>query len=212
MEPSDLETQGRQRRTSPDPEPRLSPPERASAHPREPNPLGYVDHRAFAAFGAELVYGQRADGTLVHIAMVPSGLACACSCPACGRTLIAKKGRRTAAHFSHHGNGTGCGKNVETNAHIWAKEVLNREKLIMLPAVRATVGKETLQTYGERIFEFKHAELEKWLGDIVPDVILTTKDGRQLLVEVMVTHACGPEKIAKLRDRGLATLEVDLSR
>lgn len=141
-----------------------------------------------------------------------SGLVCACTCPACGRTLIAKKGRKTAAHFSHHGNAAGCGKNAETNAHIWAKEVLNREKLIMLPAVRATVGKETLQTYRERMFEFETAELEKSLGDIVPDVMLTTRDGRQMLVEVMVTHACGPEKIAKLRDRGLATLEVDLSR
>ncbi|RXD04866.1 hypothetical protein EQZ23_06915 [Sphingomonas sp. UV9] len=149
---------------------------------------------------------------MAHIGAVASGLACACKCPACGRTLIAKKGRRTAAHFSHHGNASGCGNNAETNAHIWAKDVLNREKRILLPAVRASVGKEVLQTYGERVFQFEHAELEKGLGDIVPDVILTTKDGRQVLIEVMVTHACGPEKIAKLRDRGLATLEIDLSR
>lgn len=182
------------------------------AGPPGPNPLGYADHSAFAAFGAELVYGERADGTLAHIGAVASGLACACKCPACGRTLIAKKGRRTAAHFSHHGNASGCGNNAETNAHIWAKDVLNREKRILLPAVRASVGKEVLQTYGERVFQFEHAELEKGLGDIVPDVILTTKDGRQVLIEVMVTHACGPEKIAKLRDRGLATLEIDLSR
>lgn len=187
-------------------------PECATVHPSGPNPLGYADHKAFAAFGAELVYGQRADGTLAHIAVVASGLACACKCPACGRTLVAKKGKKTAAHFSHYGNSTGCGKNAETNAHIWAKEVLNREKLIMLPAVRATIGRETLQDYRERIFKFKLAELEKGLGDIVPDVILTTEDGRQMLVEVMVTHACGPEKIAKLRDRVLSTLEIDLSR
>lgn len=212
MEPSDPVTPGRQRRPSRQPEPRPSPSRSPPLHPRGPNPLGYADHKPFAAFGAELVYGERADGTLAHIAVVASGLACACTCPACGRTLIGKKGRKTAAHFSHHGNATGCGKNAETNAHIWAKEVLNREKLIMLPAVRATVGKETLQTYRERMFEFENAELEKSLGDIVPDVMLTTKDGRQMLVEVMVTHGCGPEKIAKLRDRGLATLEVDLSR
>ena len=190
----------------------MPPPVAASVHPGGPNPLGYADHKAFAAFGVELVYGQRADGTLAHIAVVAGGLACACTCPACGRTLIAKKGKKTAAHFSHYGNATGCGKSAETNAHIWAKEVLNREKLLMLPAVRATVGKETLQTYRERIFKFEYAELEKGLGDIVPDVILTTKDGRQMLVEVMVTHACGSAKIAKLRDRGLATIEIDLSK
>ncbi|WP_176500219.1 hypothetical protein [Sphingomonas sp. HMP9] len=41
-----------------------------------------MDHSAFAAFGAELVYGERADGTLAHIGAVASGLACACKCPA----------------------------------------------------------------------------------------------------------------------------------
>lgn len=189
--------------------PRPSPRDVGSAGP---NALGYADHTAFAAFGAELVYGQLADGTLAHISAVERGLGCSCTCPACGRTLVARKGRKTMAHFSHHGNASGCGNNAETNAHIWAKDVLNREHRILLPSVRATVGKETLQTYKERMFEFRHAELEKVLGDIVPDVILTTKDGRQMLVEVMVTHACGPEKVAKLRDRGLATLEVDLSR
>lgn len=61
------------------------------------------------------------------------------------------------------------------------------------------------------MFAFARAELEKTLDDIVPDVVLTTEDGQQLLVEVLVTHACGLDKIAKLKDRGLATVEIDMS-
>ena len=176
-----------------------------------PNPFGYADHTPFAAFGAELVYGLRHDGSLVHISQVQSGLACDCACPACGRALIARKGAIRMQHFGHHGSGSGCGRNAETNAHSWAKDVLGREKRILLPAVGAQVGKDKLQTHRERMFAFASAELENMLDDIVPDVVLTTADGQQLLVEVLVTHACGPDKIAKLRDRGLATVEVDLS-
>jgi len=177
----------------------------------KPNPFGYADHSPFAAFGVELVYGMLRDGTPAHISTVRRGLACDCVCPACGRVLIARKGEKKVEHFGHYGAGSGCGKNAETNAHSWAKEVLDRERRILLPAVVGREGRERLQTHSGGIFEFASAALEKTLGDIVPDVILTTHSGQQLLVEVKVTHPCGPEKIAKLRERGLATLEVDLS-
>jgi hypothetical protein len=96
----------------------------------DPNPFGYADHSLFAAFGAELVYGLLPDGALTHVSDVPSGLACNCTCPACGRTLIARKGKVKVEHFSHHGAGTGCGKNAETNAHAWAKEMLDRQSIV----------------------------------------------------------------------------------
>lgn len=174
------------------------------------NPFGYIDHAPFSGFGVDLVYGLREDGAHVHVGEVDSGLACRCACPACGRALVAKKGRKTANHFAHYGSGAGCGKGAETNAHIWAKEVLEREKRIFLPAVVGKVGRERLVQHKARMFQFKSAHLEKPLDDIVPDVILTTADGRRLLVEVLVTHACGPGKIAKLRERGLPAIEVDL--
>lgn len=176
------------------------------------HPLGFVDHSPFAAFGAELVYGIQANGALVHVSDVPRGLACGCSCPACGGTLIARKGDINVDHFGHHAKGSGCGVNAETNAHSWAKEVLATELRILLPSVEGRVGRERLQTHNEGMFLFAHAELEKPMESIVPDVVLTTAGGQKLLIEVLVTHPCGSEKIQKLRDRGLATLEVDMSR
>lgn len=174
------------------------------------NPFGHVDHSGLGGFGADLVYGLRPDGTHAHISQVPGGLACGCICPACERTVVARKGTKTVHHFAHYGTGNGCGRGAETNAHIWAKEVLAREKRIMLPAVAAQQGRERLQLHAPRLFTFADAHLEKALGDIVPDVILTTRDGRRLLVEVLVTHRCGPDKISKLRAESLPTVEVDL--
>ncbi|MDB5575696.1 MAG: hypothetical protein JWR80_872 [Bradyrhizobium sp.] len=185
-----------------------------STPPRGPspraNPFGHVDHSGLGGFGADLVYGLRPDGTHAHISAVPGGLACGCICPACERTVVARKGTQKAHHFAHYGTGNGCGRGAETNAHIWAKEVLGREKRIMLPAVAAQQGRERLQLHAPRMFSFIKAHLEKALGDIVPDVILTTRDGRRLLVEVLVTHRCGPDKIEKLRAGSLPTVEVDL--
>jgi len=36
----------------------------------------------YASSNADLVYGARTDGTIVHISEVPSGAVCGCRCPA----------------------------------------------------------------------------------------------------------------------------------
>lgn len=182
-------------------------PQRAT----DATPLGHIDHSPFVGPSAELVYGQRADGSYAHIASVANGLACDCVCPACEQPLIARQGKKVAAHFAHAKENGGCGTGAETNAHLWAKDVLAREKYILLPEVAAYDGAQAYRPYKARKFRFASARLERKLGDIVPDVILTTAKGQELLVEVWVTHACDAEKIAKLRSRGLATIEVDLS-
>ena len=55
------------------------------------------------------------------------------------------------------------------------------------------------------------ATLERGLGGLRPD-ILAAVAGQVLLVEVAVTHPCGPEKLALIRERRLAAVEIDLSR
>jgi hypothetical protein len=175
------------------------------------NPFGSADHRPFAGFGVELVFGRRPDRAIVGIHEVASGLACDCVCPACDRTLVARKGAKTAHHFAHHGQGSGCGLGLETNAHLWAKQVLERHKAIYLPAIRAQIGAEILERMKPTRFDFDSVRLETRIGDMVPDVILT-KQGRDLIVEVFVTHRCDEDKIAKIRAGGVSVVEVDLSR
>lgn len=176
------------------------------------NPFGYIDHSQFAGFGIELAYGKLPSGLTIHISKVVRGLACGCVCPACDQQLCAKKGPKTAHHFAHYGNGKGCGLGAETNAHIWAKEVLERELRIWLPARYVEIdGKR--QMSGKAVqFRFVSATLEKRLGNIVPDVILTAEDGREFVVEVRVTHACDDTKIQKMRNSQTPGIEVDLSK
>jgi hypothetical protein len=53
--------------------------------------------------------------------------------------------------------------------------------------------------------------LEPGLDGLRPDVVAVVA-GRPLLVEVAVTHPCGPEKVALIRQRRLAAVEIDLFR
>jgi hypothetical protein len=55
------------------------------------------------------------------------------------------------------------------------------------------------------------AALEPGLDGLRPDVVAVVA-GRPLLVEVAVTHPCGPGKLALIRERRLAAVEIDLSR
>jgi len=172
--------------------------------------FGEADHTPFGASGLELIYGREADGSLVHVSAVRSGLACACVCPACERRLVARKGKRTAHHFAHYGAGAGCGRAVETNAHIWAKEVLERTRQILLPAIEAEEEGRHEVARPASMFKFDEVRLERRFGDIVPDVIVRAGT-RELLVEVYVTHRCDDAKVDKIRAGGVSAMEVDLS-
>lgn len=170
-------------------------------------PLGYVDHSPFGGARAQLVYGQRADGSHVHISQVPRLGRERFICPACEQPIVARKGPQRIDHFGHkQGQAGGCGLGVETNAHLWAKAVLEQERRIRLPAVRA--GDRIV--FPSRIHAFDSVRLEKHDGDLVPDIVVTSK-GQEMWIEVLVTHACGPEKIAKIRQKDRSVIEVDLS-
>ena len=52
---------------------------------------------------AWLLYGQLADGELLHISEAARGDACGCYCPHCQTPLAAKKGKVKVHHFAHLG-------------------------------------------------------------------------------------------------------------
>ena len=60
-------------------------------------------------------------------------------------------------------------------------------------------------------YRFETAVCEKRLGGMVADVAVRRAD-RELLVEIKVTHACGPEKLEKIRNADLAVVEIDLGK
>lgn len=162
-------------------------------------------------------YGRSAvaeneHGELVSIYDVPRGLACNCVCPSCRRQMVARtKDDIRVAHFAHYGTGTEtCTTAGETALHMFAKKLANERLEIFIPELVEEVDFERETVVSARRLRFDEAVLEQRTGRIVPDVILTAQ-GRRLIVEFRVTHECGPEKIARIRELDIGAIEIDLS-
>lgn len=162
---------------------------------------------------ASLVFGERTDGSIVHVSEVASGRACLCICPGCAAPLVARKGCKVDHHFAHTGsaNGQPCRTGPETALHKFAKEILGRRLRLALPALTLEEGVDRWTRYGGGTRAFDEAVLERRLGDIVPDVIVR-RGGRDLIVEFAVTHVCEPAKVDRIREIDVAAVEIDLSR
>ncbi|MDN5925573.1 MAG: hypothetical protein L0I29_00685 [Hyphomicrobiales bacterium] len=94
--------------------------------------------------------------------------------------------------------------------HKFAKKTLAAALRLKLPGLRESDGRNSLDVVHEGDFVFDSADLEKRHGEIVPDVVCK-RAGRILHVEFLVTHACGPEKLARLRNLNVGSIEIDLS-
>ena len=148
---------------------------------------------------------------MTHISEVENGLKCACICPACGGALIAKQGKVVEHHFAH-ASGDECQHAVETALHLAAKDILAVRKEFVLPAVEIHFPHTSRHTViaPERRYLIESVEVERKLGSIIPDVIVRI-NGRELLVEVTVTHGVDKDKLRKIRELCVSCVEIDLS-
>ena len=74
----------------------------------------------------ELVYAKNAEGKIVCVDKVPTGIECQCTCIACNEPLIAKnKGLKRIHHFAHK-SGIECEHAVESMLHLLAKERIQK--------------------------------------------------------------------------------------
>jgi hypothetical protein len=168
-------------------------------------------HSKFSSRDADLVFGIDRDGTIRHISEVVGGLACECTCPACGKNLIARKGRVKVHHFGHQVSFS-CATAPETALHKLAKEIVAKHRRLTIPEVVAKYREETQSFHPGQMVNFDTATEEAThLDDLIPDVYVE-KEGRGLLVEIYVTHACDEMKRIDLKRSGIATIEIDLSR
>lgn len=166
-----------------------------------------------------LTFAHDAQGVLRHVDEVGRGLACDCVCPACGARLVAKQGSVLAHTFAHE-SGSDCAHGVETALHLAAKEILLKERWLMLPALieKAQALDSSGRLHGserslpQHQMSFDEVTSEVRLGRVVPDIV-ATGPGTKLLVEVAVTHFVrdAPEKLARLVGIGIPAIEIDLS-
>ena len=116
-------------------------------------------------------------------------------------------------HFAHYA-GHNCEYGYETSLHLAAKDILSNLKSITLPPVYVSFPdsyKKDELICGAKEISIDKVELEKKFGDVVPDVVVYA-GGKKFFVEVYVTHCIDAEKLKKLRNADISTIEIDLSK
>lgn len=152
-----------------------------------------------------LTYALDANGKLIHVDSVLTGLSCKCFCPHCKNEVIAKnRGNRKVHHFAHT-NGSDCVGAIESALHKMAKDILQEYKLIMLPP---TQQKGT----GEQI-AFNNVEVEVFNKELSlrPDCIGYVKEHRLIWVEFKRTHEVDVKKAGKIISARIDCVEIDLN-
>ncbi len=148
-------------------------------------------------------YGLK-DGKIVSIEQVESGLRCNCFCPACNGRLIARKGLEKQHHFAHY-NSEDCGKGIETIIHKLSKEIISKSKTFTTPALK--LNNSDIIIFDETEIQIDDVKLEHRLDDIIPDIIIESK-GKELLIEITVTHKLCFPKTRTIAEKGYATIEI----
>lgn len=161
---------------------------------------------------SKLIYALK-DGNIVSIADVPSGKDCGCVCPACGDELIARKGQKRMHHFAHRSN-EDCEYGYESSLHLAAKDILSRSEKMVIPPVYVEFpqsGKPKELLYPKKEIPVDRVELEKRFDDIIPDIVVDSGD-EHFFIEIYVTHPIDDEKLKKLKEKKISTIEIDLSK
>ena len=151
------------------------------------------------------------DGERADVKDVANGLQCRCRCYDCGQPVLAKQGPKVRWHFAHHAP-TNCRPTPESELHFFAKTLLAEKLWLWIPPVNAKAAGRTELISDRQRYEFSQVKVEKADGNVRPDLLLVTDRGRVLHVEIFVRHRVGPIKLEKLRDRGISSVEIDLSK
>lgn len=167
---------------------------------------------------SQIPFGRRPDGRLVEVGQVERGLACNCTCPACGEALLAKKGEVVVQHFSHL-PGSNCSTGAETALHLAAKQLVADGGWIRLPELVIEASRHDRQCglFSDRTvfrdpeaWRFDRVVQEMAVGQVRPDVVGFTADVAHG-IEIRVTHAVDAAKQAELAALRLPSIEVDLA-
>lgn len=151
------------------------------------------------------------DGERADVKDVANGLQCRCRCYDCGQPVLAKQGPKVRWHFAHHAP-TNCRPTPESELHFFAKTLLAEKLWLWIPAVEAKAVGQAKLISDRQQYKFSQVKVEKADGNVRPDLLLVTDRGRVLHVEIFVRHRVDPAKLEKLRNRGISSVEIDLSK
>lgn len=150
-------------------------------------------------------WAEDINGKMVHVDSVPNGLQCKCVCPHCREQLLARHGEINEHGFAHHSDKRGANLSICYMVILYklAEHILQTQKRIHAPSYYGI--------YKETDIEFVDVKVDSRYEreDKQPDVIATTKDNQQYLIEFTFQY-----KVQHKRDidyHNLTCLEIDLS-
>ena len=119
----------------------------------------------------------------VHIDDVRRGRLADAMCAECNDILIARKGDIRRHHFAHEVNKECLG---ESNLHRYAKQLIAKEKKLILPFAWPKNKDPKKRNTG--ILNFASARIEAPKDKFWIDCLLEYEDGKELAVEINVTE------------------------
>lgn len=171
--------------------------------------------------GLRVPFGLK-DGKMYEPRQVLTGKACGCICPSCKNPLQAKNALKNhkIPHFAH-APGKNCIHGRESAVHFAAKQLIEEHRKLYIPdrIVKIYVVDEmeiehspqkTLIPAGLKYFS--KVRLEQNISDFRPDLVATTVNGNDLLIEIAVTHFVGDNKQKKIENHGTAAIQIDASK
>lgn len=143
------------------------------------------------------------NGVLVDVKSAVKGKDYVCSC---GEVVRLRGGDVISDHFYHSNNS--C--SYETSIHLAYKEVFKRVKKILIPL--DVFEHSDIPMYARRatMLEFDRVELERKVGDFIPDAIGYIGD-KPYLIEFAYSSFIGDRKMKKIRRANAFCIELDIS-
>lgn len=146
---------------------------------------------------------------LRKISEVENGAKCNCICSECGGELEACQGEYRQ-YFRHQANDRKCTGSWESQLHLLSKYIIEQNKSVALPK---WIGKH-LELPAQRQ-KFTNVQVEIAQDELKPDCLCTYVDEkgeeRKLWIEILNTHAIDDTKAQKIKERGIACVEIDVS-
>ena len=149
-------------------------------------------------------WAENSEGKMVHVDTVPRGLQCNCVCPYCHERLMARHGDVREHGFAHHSDNRGANLKICYMVILYklAEQIVQTHKRIHAPSY--------YDIFPEKDLEFETVKVDSRYDreDKQPDVIATTKDNKQYLIEFVFDYKVQHKKAIDYKN--LNCIEIDL--
>lgn len=146
---------------------------------------------------------------LKKVSDVDNGGRCNCICYDCHGDLEACQGQYRQ-YFRHKANDRKCKGSWESQLHLLSKYIIEKNLSVCLPEWK---GKYLV--FSARKQDFSEVQVEIEQDDLQPDCLckyIDTQGTEQVLwIEIQNTHAVDDNKAQKIKERGIACIEIDVS-